>query len=267
MTKQGLISFCILGLMFSSCRKIIDVELDQAEAEVVIEASLRDGAQNFTVRVSKTGAYFGTSSNPTLDNAVISLSDDQGNIFPVTSIGNGLYQTPVTGVSNRLYTLNVSLDGINYTAQSYMLPPITLDSLSQEYTGVSTINPDPFYTVFMRFQEPAGIENHYRFVSHVNGIETPLNDNLMVLDDKIFDGGYAKLPVFNMSFEPGDSVLIELRHLNQDGFAYYNSLADILFDDGGASAAPGNPISNWDQDALGHFTAYSVDTASIVLPN
>jgi hypothetical protein len=240
--------------------------LDEADSEIVIEAPLQNGPQDFTVRVSKTGAYFGSNTNPTVSNAVVQLSDDQGNFYPVPSIGNGLYQAAVTGVVNRLYTLSVTVDGESYSAQSFMLPGVDLDSLSQEYVAETSFS-DEYYDVFMRFQEPGGVDNYYRFVNYVNGVETPINEDLMVLDDKIFDGGYAKLPVFNVDFDPGDTVLIELRHLNEASFDYFNSLFDILNVTGGASAAPGNPISNWNNGALGHFSAFSVDTASIILPN
>ncbi len=52
----------LLTVLFSACEKVIDLELENSEARIVIEANLNDLNVDQLIRVTKTVA-FGTDNN------------------------------------------------------------------------------------------------------------------------------------------------------------------------------------------------------------
>ena len=61
----------------------------------------------------------------------------------------------------------------------------------------------------------------------------------------------------------GDTISYEFRTVDKAIFDYTFQAADIA--GGSNSAAPGNPITNWDNGALGYFNAYGVSRDSVVI--
>ncbi|MCF0197635.1 MAG: DUF4249 family protein, partial [Bacteroidaceae bacterium] len=66
-----------------------------------------------------------------LDGAVVRLSDDQGRSEQLVYGTDGYYRSPSgwKGETGRTYSLNVRMDGNEYSATSYMMPPVSLDSI------------------------------------------------------------------------------------------------------------------------------------------
>lgn len=48
----------IIVIIFGACEKVIDVPLEESDKQIVIEAKLHEGIQNFRVDISKTAPYF-----------------------------------------------------------------------------------------------------------------------------------------------------------------------------------------------------------------
>ena len=263
--------FTVVALagLWTSCEKVIDVDLDEADDPVlVIEANLVEGPQNFQVSVTKTTSYFDASAPITVDNANIVLSDDQGNTYPLASLGNGLYAVQIDAQTERTYTLTANIDGQEYTASSYLPASIPLQELVTEFSEANAFN-DEGYQLFLRWQDIEFETNYYRVRHSVNGDLQNDGDDLQVLDDRLFDGGLTRLPVFGKVFGSGETVEVELIHLDIAGYEYFNSLSDILSSGGGpggGNAAPGNPNTNWSGDILGYFSASNSSTLTIVMP-
>ncbi len=59
-------------------------------------------------------------------------------------------------------------------------------------------------------------------------------------------------------------IEMELRAIDKDIFSYINEAASIA-GSGQASGAPGNPISNWDNKALGYFNCYSSSRDTVTI--
>jgi len=251
-------------VVLSSCRKILDIEVEDTEAKYVIEANLKEGQHDFIVNISKTSSYFDLGKGPNVDNATVVLTDASGVMTPVPFIGNGQYMVNINAVSNSQYDLSVTIGSFQYDASSFMPEPIPLVEI--DTTFIEATGPIPEgYQVFLRYQDPVNVSNYYRILHTLN--DTLQNDgsDLQVVDDAIYDGVFTRLPIFGKIFDSGDKVFIELRHIDKSGYDYFDALLDII-GDGGGSAAPGNPDNNWSGDALGHFSTYSSDTLSIKLP-
>lgn len=253
----------IAGL--SSCQKVIDVDLNSANPQFVIEANLFEGTNDFKVRITKTVSYFEGGIAPEVNNAVVSVTD---NIHPsqtLTATGAGWYQlSNYTATTNTTYQLTVSVDGETFTASSFMPVCPVVDSLSYKSFGGgfggSGIDP---YLMLMHFKDSIGIKNFYRFIVTKNDSVQLQPFDLLVFDDKIRDGQYFDAPVFSTFCDIGDSMDVEMWSMDESSYDYFITLGDILTGDANNSAAPANPNTNWSNNALGYFGAFSRQKKSV----
>lgn len=258
-----------LAITLVSCEKTIDLELEESEPQIVIEAILREGNHPFEVTVSKSTGFFDNSPQTTLSDATVSLQDEQGNTIDIPHESNGLYRTTIEATALQTYKLTVMVEGQQFTAQSFMPEKIAIEELDFEYQEQTSFE-DAGYEIFFRFNDPAGVDNYYRAVHFLNNVEQKEAGDLLVVDDNLFDGGFAKFPLTEQIFNPQETVAVELIHFDKKSYDYFNAFIDITNTAGGlisSLAAPGNPTTNWSGNALGYFTAQSSDTLEIVLPN
>ena len=261
------IRFAILSIFFfCSCEKVIDLNLDETEPQIVIEAQLKEGNNTFSVFISKTTPYFEPGSQTSIENASVVLSDDQGNTITMLHTSGGEYSANITGKPGTLYTLSVQIDDMTYEASSFMLSKVNLTRVEAEFESGGLIEDDGYQVIFY-YQDPEDIPNYYRAIFYLNGKPQLEGENLQVLNDDFNDGEETRSPIFGDVFQVGDKVTVELVHLDKPAYDYFKSLADILGEGGlGAGvAAPGNPNSNWSGGVLGHFTAFSSDTLTVVI--
>lgn len=252
-----------------SCEKVIDVDLNESEPKLVIEAVLQAGPHDFTVLISETTSYFDSETAVLRDDAQVQLMDNAGLEVDIPLVSNGRYSLPVDAEVGRTYTLAVSIAGARYLASAEVPEKVTILELEYEFReGGGPI--DEGYQLFSRFTDDPTRSNYYRNVHAINGVYQLAGEDLQVIDDNLFDGSErARLPIFQRSFDPGATVTLVLQHIDENSFEYLNSLADIIGEDGGpnsGSAAPGNPVSNWDGEILGYFGAFAADTLSVELP-
>ena len=86
----------------------------------------------------------------------------------------------------------------------------------------------------------------------------------MLLDDRFTDGNPISRPLFlDPLFQLSDTIGMELRSIDEVVYDYYTELLTIAGSQ--ASAAPANPESNWNNDALGYFSAYSNSTQEVIV--
>ncbi|NLR94477.1 DUF4249 domain-containing protein [Flammeovirga agarivorans] len=253
-------------LWSTSCEKVIDIELNDATPQVVIEAVILEGEHDFTVKVSRTAPYFDNTPSEKIENAVITLKyDDQ--IQDIPHIGEGEYQFPLDAKVDTEFALEVDVDGTVYTASTTLIEKIAIDSIYYEYE--EGFGPrEAGYIVYIKYTDPAAYSNFYRITHSLNGIYQNTSKDLQVFDDSKTNGNQVKVPVRSKTFELGDVVHLQLIHFDEPSYDYFNSLDDIISSGGGprgGSAAPGNPLSNWSNNALGYFSAYSSDTANITI--
>lgn len=264
------INFLLLTLVvivMSSCEKVIELDLDDAETQLVIEAQLIANENILEVEISKTASYFDNSPLERIEDAVLTLTDDTGESITVPYSSEGTYQVAIAAEEGRTYTLEALVEGEVYQASSTLVSRIPIAEVEVEYEeGGGPI--EEGFSLTVRFDDPGGIDNYYRVRHTLNGDLQNEGDDLLVTDDVLFDGGLARLRLFRKSFDAGDIVDVELIHFDKAAYDYFNSLADIIGDGGGSnggSAAPGNPESNWSGNILGYFIAYSSDNVEVIV--
>ncbi len=269
MCKTSLFYLILFGLFLSltACEKVIEIDLEDASPEWVVEANLAEGKNWFEVRISQTTSYFSNETPPAKEGARVLLSDDKGNTYPLTELGNGLYGDTITAEVNTLYTLTAEIDENTYTAQSFLKPSVPVLSLEAEFQNAFGPRADGYIATFT-YQDPPNEANYYRAVYFIDGEKQTGGEALIILNDLLNDGNVPRVSLVQEVLEEGQELRVALWHIDEASYNYFTSLGDIIGAGRGpnqGSAAPGNPNSNWSGGILGYFTAYSASQEQITV--
>ena len=105
---------------------------------------------------------------------------------------------------------------------------------------------------------------HLDFYQIKGWINDTLIDIAYLFDDQYYTGTITA-PLWQAEIERGDTIHVELISMDEANYEYLYTL-DSSNDEGGFSAAPANPRSNLEGNALGYFGAFTTDTLSIIIP-
>ena len=95
-------------IMFVACEKVIDIDLNDVEPKIVVEANIDDIEGPYQVKLTKTVNYNQSNMFPTVSDAVVTLSDSEGNTEVLVESVPGIYvSTLIEGVPGRTYTLDI----------------------------------------------------------------------------------------------------------------------------------------------------------------
>jgi hypothetical protein len=261
---KNIISIIGIALLFTSCEKKVDLKYKSNQSAIIIEGNITNETGPYFVKITKSIALKETGAYPTIDNAIVTISDDAGNSEALTPQGNGTYSTTtIHGVEGRTYTLTVKTENQTYTAQSTMPQRVPFDSIKVEeivFTGETEYNLIPVYN------DPITKGNHYRFVLSVNN---KLINQQLVQNDEVKNGVVNTLRLEinddDLKIKSGDQVTIQMQCIDKNVGLYYKTLA-LMTDSGpGGGTTPNNPPGNLTNGALGIFSAQTVETKSITI--
>jgi len=248
---------------FSSCQKVIELDLNTSSPQIVIQGSVTDQAGPYKVKISKTVNFDAVNTFPKVTNAKVTISDNVGNSEQLIQLTDSTYATTLLqGTPDRTYTLTVEIDGTTYLAKSTMPNPVKIDSIYFEKSRFGNSN-----QTTIKFHDPANIENYYRLVQLINNKQRV---GFQVITDELFQGqtmSYSFMSFRNSQDESnvlktGDKETIQLECIDNGAYEYFRTAGR-----GGAqSASPANPVSNISNGALGYFDAYSVSEKVLVVP-
>lgn len=261
---KQILYFSIALLALGSCQKDIEIDLNDSNAQLVIEANYSAEDSTVRVRITQTSNYFATEASPEINDATVTITDQFGNSTAVPFAGSGNYiLTNYIPQYNTTYTLNVIQNGISYSAQCAMKSVVPLEDLTyQSFPPIFGNNGG--YGVFVNFYDPEDTVNFYQIIVTANGTEMNRLNQMFTQDDELTDGNLVSRPLFDDSlYNINDVVGMELRSVDKKIYDYINEAASIV--GGSNSAAPGNPTSNWDNGALGYFSAYSSSRKQVVI--
>jgi Domain of unknown function (DUF4249) len=248
-------------LFFTSCEKVIDIDVDDADQQLVVEGILNDDGGPAIVYITRTVGLNATNNFPTVDNADVKLTDDAGNSYAFTLIKPGVYLSDsITTVSLRRYTLTINADGRTYTAQAQMPSLVSYDSLGIDSLGFFG---NSSYQLIPYHPDPVNVKNFYRYKIYVND---EADKALYVTNDDFSDGRYASRPYFSdVEMEPGDTLTMEMYNIDEAIYLYFFSLSQSVSGQD-QSATPANPISNFNGGCLGYFSAQTKRSNTVIIP-
>ena len=252
------------ALLFISCNKeeVIQLDLNNAPAQYVIEASITDEARPYSVRITTSAALDQTNDFPAVRGALVVISDNAGHTDTLPEKSPGHYETPEAkpGVSGQTYTLQVWIDGSLFTASSTMPGAVPFQDLRVIRLPFGGDSPLALMPVF---NDPPGLGNNYQFVQSNNGKQLP---NIFVTDDRNNDGAQVSSLLIAPETETrvGDTVSVEMRNIDRATYKYFVAL-DASNGNGPNASVPANPDNNFEGACLGYFSAYTVQRRMLVV--
>lgn len=262
---KNIIGVVLIALALAGCEKVVDLKYKGNQSRIVIEGNITNEAGPYWVKITRSIALPETGTYSTIDNAVVTISDNAGNSETLTAQGNGAYRTAsLTGIEGRTYTLTVIADNQTYTAQSTMPQRVSFDSIKVEklaITGDTERNLIPVYT------DPVVKGNNYRFVLSINN---KLINQHLVQNDVVKNGvvNTIRLEINDddLELKAGDVCTLEMQCIDAKVALFYTTLA-LMGDSGpGGGTTPNNPPGNISNNALGIFSAHTVQKRSTILP-
>ena len=244
----------------SACQDIIELEVQDADAAIVITGEITNRHQAHDIRVYRTVPVSseGTSMDP-VSAAQVEVTDQTKRSYPFYEVEPGLYRSnQFRGVIGRTYHLQVQVDGEVFEAVSTMSPTVMVDSIG---TGTNDFIGDDGMFITLKFRDPEGEPNYYRYTIAVND---SLPRFVSVFDDKFNDGLSVTHELINWDqpLKKGDRVLIQRQHIDEQVFRYWRAISST----NPGAAAPANPPSNISNGALGFFSAQSINEYIVHVP-
>ncbi len=255
---KNILLILVLSTLIVACTKNINVDVNNAIPQVVIEANLCNvvgDTNSGYVQVSKTVNYSALNSPNYVTDATVFLSDNLGNKDTLVQTLPGRYKFKNEGTPGITYNLEVIVDGKSYQAKSTMPAANYLDTIISipSFFGGKTNN-----VIVPIFLDKGGEKNYYRYIQYVNGQRQP---QVHINDDQFNDGLYTQYGIFNGERDVlvNDTVTIDLQSIDASAYLYWYSLEQ------NQSTTPSNPVSNFTNGGLGYFSAYSQYTRSIIV--
>lgn len=261
-----------LGLV--SCQKVINIDLNSASPQLVVEAVITNNPGPFMVKLSKSVSFNEITEIPAVSGAIVEISDSTGISETLTEVHPGLYQASlIEGVPGHKYRLSVNYDGKLYEAVSVMPYPVPGLGLSlmrvqenQHSIGGNPADPQIQYAVAYRISDPAEYKNYYRFIAY--------HGSRMISSRRVFDDQYHNGKIIaddfilhdSTDFKPGDIVMVELQSIDKGTYDFFRTIRDGTGGLSFLSASPSNPISNISNNGLGYFSACSVTDRVFIIP-
>jgi hypothetical protein len=267
--------FIFFLIVFTSCEDVVELELPDGEAQLVVDGWLTDQVGEKKVRLSTTTNYFNNSGNTFVAGAEVILYVENEPKDTLIEKTNGVYTTDYVGQIGLSYHLYIrTATGEVYESVPEMLHAVpVISAIYSTFKEESTFEDEGYY-ISIDTNEPLGLGNHYWWKQYVNGEYQNEPFDLLFESDEFVDGN----PILNFEvtinnpLELGDTYLIQQLSISEGAFDFLTALqtqtasVGSLFDSPPA-ALPGN-IINQDPNgkkALGYFGVSSVSEKRTII--
>lgn len=260
------LSKLLILLIFFSCEDVVNVDLNDSEPRLVIEASLNvfrgEQGNNQSIRLSLTTPFFSEDARP-VTTARVFVSDDQGNSWEfLQGATPGRYFTNnFEAEIGRTYTLDINYNNENYTASTTLEPVVPIDFVEQTNNGGlsgTDVEVKPNYT------DPEDERNFYFFSFESQFSIFPI---LEVYEDEFTNGNQVFAYYSEEELEPDDTVVIKSYGITE---SFYNFMFILLTQTNNEVGGPfetqpatlrGNIVNTTDLEnfPLGYFRASEVE--------
>ena len=275
-------SFSLFLLLFVACEEVVDIDLQQTDSRLVIEAAflvtsddsfLAQGA----VKLSQSSAYY-EMAFPKVSNATIQLFTANNEVAPLVSfiedqqeLGTYLPDMPFEVSRDSTYTLQVTTkEGKSYKAISSVLPSMPIDTIIQ---GERTFFNEEKEVVVTATDPFLGQENFYLFRASTTYPDDDRKPLLGVDKDEYSDGQQRDFSIFYSEIEEPTEALIEIIGMDEQ---YYNYMSLLIEQNGQQQRSPfeaipatviGNFVNTQDHTdvPLGYFSVSERYIASVLI--
>jgi hypothetical protein len=270
--KKIFYSLLIVLFTFTSCEKVVDVDLSTSEPRLVIEASIQwlngTSGNEQIVKLSTTAGYF-SNEIPQVIDAVVYITNSSNTVFNFTQDTEpGIYKClNFNPVLNETYTLTVIYEGETYTSTEKLLNTPTVTRVEQDDEGGILGNETE---VKFFFNDLVDETNHY-----LVKIDDPYKviPEYGVIEDRFFENNEMFGLYFSEDLKPTDTLKFTLNGVTQN---YFNYMDILLEQTGTNNAGPfstptstvrGNIVNqtNFDHYALGYFRLSKTEVSEYII--
>ena len=261
---------CVLAILFFSCRKLIDVDIEGVQPIYVIEAVVADQPGESRVLISTTKDVSENNQFPAISSANVTVTDDAGVVTTLLEDSAGTYTAPgfIGAIGKKYFLKIVTPDGKIFTAESRMPEKVNMDTL---FITDEILFGENRKLANINYQDPPGKGQCYRYVQYINGRKTP---TIFTNNDDYIDGKYVEAKLWYLTedddndeekIKTGDTVRIDLFCIDKAVYKFWFSLNQSATGNS-QSASPANAVTNISGGALGYFSAHSIQTKTVVVP-
>ncbi len=239
MKKFLLLPIIALASIFSSCEKIVDVEVPDGEIQLVVDAFLNDSVTKQYVRLTTTAPYFQAGQTPEATGATVNVTDLNNNkVYNFTYESNGNYTftpqaTDTFGVIGHTYQLNITYKGDTYKSTSVLKRTTKIDVIGFQYQDgtLPGSNGETGFLPYLFGQDKPGLGDKYWIRTYKNNSFFNTAANINVAEDGgggLGTDGLCFIPpnaFFNVTpsgklFQLGDVCKVEVYSLNNDTYDF-----------------------------------------------
>ncbi len=271
MKNLSILFILFLALSISSCEEVINLDLEESEPRLVVDASLiwyMDTPGNFQqIKLSETIGFYDEEAQPVTD-AMVIIKTDSGDEFIFEHEENGFYvNSEFNPKFEENYNLEISYEDDIYTASSNFVPVPGIDSIEQNSEGGFTredLEIDAFFT------DPAGEDNTYLFrFSNLSSLKVSLE----IYEDEFTDGNQVSASYSNDDLAAGDEIFITMEGITKPFYNYLFILQTQGGDNGGGpfqsqpATVKGNIINetNPENYPFGYFRLSEADSTTYIV--
>jgi len=270
--KNLIIVFCISSFLATSCfEDPIELDLNEDNAQLVVEAWITNLDEQQYVSLSQTANYLGDDINPTISNAIVSLTDESGRTYDLQESEPGKYLLaedwePVLGDE---YILTIQTNGQEYTATHVMRPSPPIEDLVIEPVLNDEDSLMGYETVF-GLQEIPGKGDAYYVIDYLK--ESLYGDTLLnggYADDEFFDGEFIediRVSEEDRLFQVGDVAVVEVFSIGRETARFLLDVELEVFRGGPFDPPPANVRTNIKgENVVGYFIMSGADRQEILI--
>ncbi|MFT7032364.1 MAG: hypothetical protein ACJA2S_000863 [Cyclobacteriaceae bacterium] len=256
-----------LILLFASCDDVINPELPEADAVLVVDAWVNNLPQEQVIKLTSSQSYFDNNFPTGTEGAEVFITNGTDTyLFDHTT--NGAYVwTPAAnetfGDIGMEYTLTVKYDNEEYTSTAVMNPVPKVDSVTFKYEEETTFLPESYLGEFWS-RDLLGEGNTYWIKTYKNEeqLEKPSEINIA------YDAGFSKggglddiifIPPIREAVNPfdedgngdflspyadGDSLFVEIHSINEDAYNFLTNVRVQTDRPGGFGELFAQPLAN-----------------------
>lgn len=274
-----------VAAVFSSCEKVVELKVVDGDPILVINSQISNQTEKWVVNLSSTQGYFDQNDITYVENALVTISDNEGNIDTLRYNSEGNFET--NSVKNckvgNTYTLAVTYKNETYYAsetcdyqdtitfiKSYFLPEQNgfIPSGWYVFEKAEEFLPDGDFYMWKLYQNDTSLVDDIGYQLDTDEFRETGYWNLNIDPDnplKDTDRGVFPRP-FPYKFEVGDTVRVEQYRISE---GYFNFLAEFSNQQNRAGTPfdppPSNPKTNISNGGYGYFSVVNVDKKSIVI--
>ena len=239
--KKTFILICI-GILYSSCEEVIQLDLPNDTPRLVVDASLKmtpNESVNQIIKLSLTGSFY-QEENQVITEAIVELIDLTSNLiysFEYDAVNELAYTMLFTPSFDTNYKIRILYEGEIYESTiEQLMHSSPIDNIEQ---GYNTLFGGDEKEVIISFTDNEEQDNFYLF---------DLGDNLyLATKDEFYQGNVFTFSYFYDELVAGDEVNIEIMGIDE---RYFNFMTFLITQ----TEEGGNPFETTPTTIRGNIT-------------